>query len=74
MYADPKLIRKHREPMYLNCYQKEKLERVAALTGGERAVIVREFFDRSLEEAIHKLECELAQGNVRVPLSALITA
>lgn len=74
MYADPKLIHKHRQPMYLNYYQQEKLDRIAASTGGEKAAIARALFDKKLEEVFHALESETRRGKERVLLQSLLSA
>lgn len=60
MYADPKLIKSKRVPVYLDGYVYERLVRIVAMTGGETSVVSREALERGLdvfESELHGLQC-----------------
>ncbi|GGH62243.1 hypothetical protein GCM10010975_26730 [Comamonas phosphati] len=74
MYADPKLIKKHRQSMNLDDYHQDGLERLHRATGLGHAVIAREVFGMGLEQVIHRLESAQAPAPKRVALSELLSA
>lgn len=74
MYADPKLIKKHRQSMNLDDHHRDALERLHRVTGLGHAVIAREVFGMGLEQVLHRLESADALPQKRVALSALLSA
>jgi hypothetical protein len=73
MYADPKLIKKHRVVIYIDEYDNEDLQREVETTGGERSVIARERYLRGVKSN-HAQQSAQHPANMRAPHSGLVCA
>ena len=59
MYADPNLIRNHDVvKVRLNKYDSDITEEIVAITGGEKAVLVRELYLKSAIDFLESLKKE----------------
>lgn len=68
MYADPKLIKRNRVPVYLDGYVHERLMRLVEMTGGETSAISRGALEKGLdllENELHGSKCAQSASQKR---------